>query len=59
MVVRVENGYQVPDQAIVADNYAVSGHDRGTSVDEDALAEHKGTILAGAQLDWNRFTTQS
>jgi hypothetical protein len=36
MVVRVENRHQVPNQAIVTDFDAVSGHDRGPSVDEDA-----------------------
>jgi hypothetical protein len=41
MVVRVENGHQIPYQAIIADYYAVIGHDRGPSVDEDTLAEHK------------------
>jgi hypothetical protein len=58
MVVRVKNGHQVSDQAMVADLDAVIGHDRGTGVDEDTLAEHKGAILASAQLDWDRLTAQ-
>jgi len=58
VVVRVENGRQVPNQAIVTDHDAVSGHNSGTSVDEDTLAEHKGTILGSAQLDWYRLTPQ-
>jgi hypothetical protein len=58
MVVGVENGYQVADQAIVTDYDAVIGYDRGTSVDEDTLAEHKGTILGGAHLDWYRLAAQ-
>jgi hypothetical protein len=58
MVVRVENGHQVPDQAIVTDDNAVIVHDRGTSVDKDTLAEHKGTILGCTHLDWNRLTAQ-
>jgi hypothetical protein len=58
MVVRVENGHQVPDQAMVSDLDPVIGHDRGASVDEDTLAEHKGAILASAHLDWDRLATQ-
>ena len=58
MVVRVENGYQVPDQGIVTDFDAVIGHDRGTSVDEDTLAEDKGAVLGSAQLDWYRLAAQ-
>jgi hypothetical protein len=58
MVVRVENGHQVPDQAIVTDHDAVIGHDRSTGVDEDPLAEDKGAMLASAHLDWYRLTAQ-
>jgi hypothetical protein len=58
MVVRVENGHQVPDQAIVTDHDAVISHDRGTSVDEDTFAEHKGGILGSAHFDWDRLTAQ-
>jgi hypothetical protein len=58
MVVRVENGHQVPDQAIVTEHNALIGHDRGTSVDEDTFAEHKGSILGSAQLYWDRLTAQ-
>jgi hypothetical protein len=36
--VRIENGHQVPNQAIVTDHDAVIGHDRGINVDEDTLA---------------------
>ena len=39
-----ENRHQVPDQAIVTDYDAVIRYDRGTSVDEDPLAEHKGAV---------------
>jgi hypothetical protein len=58
MVVRVENGHQVPYQAIVTDDYAMIGHDGGTSVDEDTLAKHKGAMLGSAHLDRNGLTTQ-
>jgi hypothetical protein len=58
MVVSVENRHQVPDQAIVTDHDAVSGHDRGTSVDEDTVAKHERGILGGANLDWYRLTAQ-
>ena len=58
MVVGVENGHQVPDQAIVTEYDAVIGHDRGTSVDEDTLAEHKGAIWASAHLDRYRLAAQ-
>ena len=44
-MVRIEDGHQVADQTIVADFGAVIGHDRGTSVDEDSLAEHEGAML--------------
>jgi hypothetical protein len=33
----------------------VIGNNGGAGVDEDALAEHKGAILAGAHLDWDRL----
>jgi hypothetical protein len=39
MEVSVEDGRQVPDQAIVHHN-AVIGNDRGARVDEDTLAKH-------------------
>ena len=58
MVIRVENGHQVPDAAIVTDYDAMISHDGGTGVDEDALADHKGTIAAGAHLDWYCLTAQ-
>jgi hypothetical protein len=58
MEVTVEDGRQIADQAIVTDHNAVVGHDRGTGVDEDALAELKGAILGSAQLDWHRLTAQ-
>jgi len=58
MVVRVENCHQVPDQAIVTDFDAVAGHDRGTGVDEDTFAEHKGATLGSTQLDWYRLAAQ-
>jgi hypothetical protein len=58
MVIRVENGHQVPDAAIVTDYDAMISHDRGTGVDEDALADHKGSIAAGAHLDWYCLTAQ-
>jgi hypothetical protein len=58
MMVRVEDGNQVPDQTIVADFDSVIGNDRGTSVDENAFAEHKGAMFGSAQLDWYRLTPQ-
>jgi hypothetical protein len=45
-----KNSRQVPDQAIVTDHDAVRGH-------EDTLAEHKGAVLASAQLDRYRLTS--
>jgi hypothetical protein len=57
MVVRVENRHQIPDQAIVTDFDAVIGHDRGTSVDEDTLAEDKEPCLAAPQGNESRLTT--
>ena len=58
MMVKVENGHQVPNQTTITDYNAVIGYDRGTSVDEDTLAEHKGAILGSAQLDWYGRTAQ-
>ena len=58
MVVGVKNGHQVPEPAIVTEYDAVIGHDRGTSVDEDTLAEHKGAMLGSAHLDWYCLTAQ-
>ncbi len=58
MVVRVENGHQVPDQAMVHDHDAVIGDDRGASGDEDTVAEQQGTILASSHLDQDRLGTQ-
>jgi hypothetical protein len=58
MMVKVENGHQVPNQTTVADCYAVIGHDRGSSVNENTLTEHKGAILGSAQLDWYGRTAQ-
>jgi hypothetical protein len=48
MEVRVENGHQVPNQAIVTDLDTVSGDYRCASVDEDTFAEHEGAIFASA-----------
>jgi hypothetical protein len=58
MVVRVEDRHQVPDQAIVTDYDVVIRYDRGTSIDEDAFAEHKGAVLACAHLNRYRLTAQ-
>jgi len=58
MVVGVKNGHQVPEPAIVTEYDAVIGHDRGTSVNEDTLAEHEGTIWASAHLDWDGLAAQ-
>jgi hypothetical protein len=58
MMVRVKNGHQIPDQAIVTDFNAVIGDDRGTSVDEDTLTEYKAAVLGSAHLDWYRLTAQ-
>src|SRR5205807_1280346 len=58
MVVRIENGHQISDQAIVTDDDVVSGHDCGTSVYEDTLAEHKRAILGSAQLNRYRLAAQ-
>jgi hypothetical protein len=58
MVIRVKNGHQIPDAAIVTDYDAMISHDRGTSVDEDALADHKSSIVASADLDWYCLTAQ-
>ena len=58
MVVRIENGHEVAEPAIVTEYDAVVGHDRGASVDEDPLAEHKGTIWASANLDWDCLAAQ-
>jgi hypothetical protein len=58
MVVRVENSYQIAQPAIIAENDALIGYDRGTSVDEDALAQHQGTIWASANLNWDRLAAQ-
>jgi hypothetical protein len=58
MVVRVEDGHQVTDQAIVTDYDVMIRYDRGTSVDEDALAEHKRAVRRGAHFDWYRLTAQ-
>jgi hypothetical protein len=58
MVIGVENGYQIPDQAIVPDLDAVSCHDRGADVDEHTLAEHKRGIPGSAQLDWYSLAAQ-
>jgi hypothetical protein len=56
MVVRIENGHQVSNQAIVANYDAMIRYDRGTSVDKDALAEHKRSVRCGAHFDWYRLT---
>jgi hypothetical protein len=45
MEVSVEYGHQIPDQTIVTEHDAAIGHDRGTRVDEDTLAKHKGASL--------------
>src|SRR6185312_13753543 len=58
MEVSVENGCQVSDQAIVSDNDALIGYDRGTTVDEDALAQHERAIPGSTQLDWYRLAAQ-
>ena len=58
MVVRVENGYEVSNQTIVAEDYAVGGHDSGTGVNKDTLAEHKGSTLGSAHLNRHCLTAQ-
>jgi hypothetical protein len=58
MEVTVENGRQVPDQAIVSDHDATIGNNRGTGVNEDTLAQHEGAIPGRAQLDWYRLAAK-
>lgn len=58
MMIGVENGHQVTNQATVAEYDAASCHDRGAGVDEYALAEHKRAILGRAEFDWYRLATQ-
>jgi hypothetical protein len=52
MMVGVENCRQVSDQTIVTDLDAMIGYDGCTSVDENLLADHKGTIFGGTYFDW-------
>jgi hypothetical protein len=58
MVIGIENCHEVPNAAIVTDFDATVSHDRGTSVDEDALADHKGPFRTGPYLDWYRLAAQ-
>jgi hypothetical protein len=59
VMVGVENGRQVPDQAIVTDLDAMKSHDRGASVNEDLFAEHKTPILGCADFDRYCFAAQA
>jgi hypothetical protein len=59
MVVRIENGHEVPDPAIVPQYYAEIGHDGGTGVDKDPFAYYQGSIWASANLDRDRLAAQA
>lgn len=58
MEVCVEDGYEVSNKTIVANDYAVGGHDRGPRVHKDTLAQYKGTILGSSHFYRNRLTAQ-
>jgi hypothetical protein len=58
VVVGVKNGHQIAEPAIVTQYDAVIRHDRGTRVDEDALAEYEGATWAGADLDWDSLAAE-
>jgi hypothetical protein len=58
-MVGVENGHQVSDKAVVAHLDAMSSHDCGTSIDKNLFAEHKTSILGGADFNWYCFAAQA